>query len=115
VLVEDHKQNTSLNKNLWPIKKNWHGSPVWFIDDNPIVAYSVRKADRVSLMFFSGQGFREKDLQPEGKFKSAEIFYVGVEDIKITHLKRWLKKAKEIQWDNKNIVKRRGVLKKVSR
>lgn len=93
--------------------KIWHGGPVWFIEGNPIVSYSVRKDGRVSLMFFSGQGFDEKDLKPEGKFKASEIFYADAKEIKITHLKRWLSKAKEIQWDYKNIVKRKGVLKKI--
>lgn len=93
--------------------KIWHGSPVWFIDGNPIVSYSVRKGDRVSLMFFSGQGFGEKDLKHEGKFKAAEIFYENVKEVRITHLKRWLKKATTIQWDYKNIVKRKGVLKRI--
>lgn len=93
--------------------KVWHRTPVWFLDENPIVSYSVRKGDRVSLMFFSGQGFGEKDLKPEGKFKAAEIFYTDVKEIKIADLKKWLKKAKEIQWDYKNIVKRKGVLKRI--
>lgn len=93
--------------------KVWHGTPVWFIDGNPIVSYSVRKDGRVSLMFFSGQGFGEKNLNPEGKFKAAEIFYSGVKEIKITHLKRWLKKAKDIQWDYKNIVKMKGRLNRI--
>ena len=93
--------------------KIWHGSPVWFIDGNPIVSYSVRKDEKVSLMFFSGQGFDEIHLKPEGKFKAAEIFYTDVKEVKITHLKRWLKKAMTIQWDYKNIVKRKGVLKKI--
>jgi hypothetical protein len=90
--------------------KIWHGSPVWFINGNPIVVYSVRKNGSVSLMFFSGQSFEEKDLLPEGKFKAAEIFYTNVKEIKITHLKRWLKKAASIQWDYKNIVKNKGKL-----
>jgi hypothetical protein len=93
--------------------KIWHGSPVWFIEGNPIVSYSVRKNGTVSLMFFSGQSFEEKDLKPEGKFKAAEIFYSDVKEIRITHLKRWLKKSATIQWDYKNIVKRKGVLKRV--
>ena len=93
--------------------KIWHGSPVWFIDGNPIVSYSVRKGEKVSLMFFSGQSFDEKDLQPEGKFKAAQIIYTEIDEIKITHLKRWLKKAKEIQWDYKHIVKRKGVLERI--
>jgi hypothetical protein len=90
--------------------KIWHGSPVWFINENPIVAYSVRKDNRVSLMFFSGASFDEKDLKPEGKFKAAEIFYTDIKEVKVTHLKKWLEKAIEIQWDYKNIVKRKGVL-----
>jgi hypothetical protein len=90
--------------------KIWHGSPVWFIHGNPIVAYSVRKNGSVSLMFFSGQSFEEKDLVPEGKFKAAEIFYTQVKEIKIAHLKRWLRKASSIQWDYKNIVKNKGKL-----
>ena len=93
--------------------KIWHGSPVWFLADNPIVSYSVRKDGRVSLMFFSGQSFDENDLKSEGSFKAAEIFYTTLKDIKITHLKRWLKKAKDIQWDYKNIVKRKGVLERL--
>lgn len=93
--------------------KVWHGTPVWFIDENPIVSYSVRKDGRVSLMFFSGQGFDEPSLQAEGKFKAAEIFFTDAKEIKISDLKKWLKKAEDIQWDYKNIVKRKGVLKKI--
>jgi hypothetical protein len=95
--------------------KIWHGSPVWFLDGNPVVSYSVRKDGKVSLMFFSGQSFDEKDLKPEGKFKAAEIFYTDIKEVKITHLKKWLKKAKDIQWDYKNIVKRKGVLVRVEK
>lgn len=93
--------------------KIWHGSPVWFIAGNPIVAYSVRKDSRVSLMFFSGQGFDEEDLLPAGKFKAAEFFYASVTEIQIAPLKRWLKKAQTLQWDYKNIVKNKGVLVKL--
>lgn len=93
--------------------KIWHGTPVWFMDGNPIVSYSARKDERVSLMFFSGQGFGEKDLKPEGSFKAAEIFYRDVKEVKVADLKKWLKKAAEMQWDYKNIVKRKGVLKKI--
>ena len=90
--------------------KIWHGSPVWFIDENPIVSYSVRKSGKVSLMFFSGQSFEEIDLKPEGKFKAAEILYTDISEVNETHLERWLKKSTEIQWDYKNIVKNKGKL-----
>lgn len=89
--------------------KIWHGHPVWFLDGNPIVGYSKLK-NCIRLLFWSGQSFEEKDLQKEGSFKAAEIRYTSVEQINTKNLKRWLKKAKEIQWDYKNIVKRKGKL-----
>jgi hypothetical protein len=92
--------------------KIWHGAPVWFLEGNPIVGYDKLK-DSVRLLFWSGQGFKEKDLKKEGSFKASEIRYTDVSQINIPDLKRWLKKAKEIQWDYKNIVKRKGVLKKL--
>jgi hypothetical protein len=93
-------------------RKIWHAHPVWFLDGNPIVGYSKLK-DSVRLLFWSGQSFDEALLRKEGSFKSAEIRYTAVEQIKKTHLKRWLTKAKNIQWDYKNIVKRKGVLERL--
>lgn len=61
-------------------------------------------------MFWSGQSFDEEGLAPEGKFKAAEIRYTNVSQIDKTALKRWLKKAEKIQWDYKNIRKRKGKL-----
>jgi hypothetical protein len=92
--------------------KIWHGSPVWFLDGNPVAGYDKLK-DCVRLLFWSGQSFKEKDLKKEGSFKAAEIRYTEVSQIKLKDVKRWLKKAQEIQWDYKNIVKRKGVLKKI--
>ena len=89
--------------------KIWHAHPVWFLDGNPIVGYSKLKGS-VRLLFWSGQSFEEEGLQVEGKFKAAEARYETVKDIRVTDLKRWLKKSREIQWDYKNIVKRKGVL-----
>jgi len=94
----------------------WHRAPVWFIDGNPIVGYWVRKTVRktyVQLLFWSGQSFDEPGLQPEGKFKAAELRITDAAQIKQRDLKRWLRKARTIQWDYKNIVKRRGVLEKI--
>ncbi len=65
-------------------------------------------------MFWSGVSFDELALQPgTGKFKNASITYTSEEEIKIKDLKRWLKKSREIQWDYKNVVKRRGVLERL--
>ena len=92
--------------------KIWHAHPVWFLDENPIVGYSKLK-DGIRLLFWSGQSFDEKNLQKEGKFKAAEIRYSSAQDINKTALKRWLEKARQIQWDYKNIVKRKGVLERL--
>ena len=92
--------------------KIWHAHPVWFIDGNPIVGYSKLK-DGVRLLFWSGQSFNEALLKPEGKFKAAEIRFTSVNEISKTDLMRWLQLAVAIQWDYKNIVKRKGVLERL--
>lgn len=93
--------------------KVWHGHPVWFINGNPIVGYSKQKRG-IRLMFWSGADFEEEQLNVlGGKFKDASVFYTSLSEIKTGDLKRWLKKAEKIQWDYKNIVKRKGQLEKL--
>ena len=93
--------------------KIWHAHPVWFLNGNPIVGYSKQKAG-LRLMFWSGADFEEAELNVTGKkFKDASIFYNSYEQINTTDLKRWLKKSREIQWDYKNLVKRKGQLEKL--
>lgn len=93
--------------------KIWHSHPVWFLDGNPIAGYSKQKAG-IRLMFWSGADFEEKALSTRGeKFKDASIFYNNVSEIETIDLKRWLKKSKDIQWDYKNIVKRKGQLERL--
>ncbi|OSZ79169.1 hypothetical protein CAP35_13215 [Chitinophagaceae bacterium IBVUCB1] len=92
--------------------KIWHAHPVWFIDGNPIVGYDKLK-NCVRLLFWSGQSFEEAGLQPEGKFKAAEARYTDASQIKTEDLQRWLQKSKTIQWDYKNIVKRKGKLERL--
>lgn len=89
--------------------KIWHAHPVWFLDGNPIVGYSKLK-DSVRLLFWSGQSFEEDGLAKEGKFKAAEKRYTSKDQVNLDELTRWLEKAREIQWDYKNIVKRKGEL-----
>lgn len=89
--------------------KVWHAHPVWFIEGNPIVGYSKLKSG-LRLMFWSGQSFDEKGLEKEGSFKAATKSYNSTEDIDVEELKKWLKKSKTIQWNYKNIVKRKGEL-----
>ncbi len=93
--------------------KIWHRHPVWFLDGNPVVGYS-RQKQGIRLMFWSGADFDEEKLNLRGKkFKDASIFYNVVDEINRKDLKRWLGKAREIQWDYKNIVKRKGVLERL--
>jgi hypothetical protein len=93
--------------------KIWHAHPVWFLDGNPIVGYSKQKAG-IRLMFWSGADFEEAALNIRGaKFKDASIFYNNVVEIKTKDLTRWLNKSIAIQWDYKNIVKRKGKLEKL--
>lgn len=90
--------------------KIWPAHPVWFINENPIVGYSKQKKG-IRLMFWSGAGFEEDGLPVKGnKFKDASVFYNTLNDIQTQDLKRWLEKSITIQWDYKNIVKRKGKL-----
>lgn len=92
--------------------KIWHAHPVWFLDGNPIVGYSKLKGC-VRLLFWSGQSFEEDELQNEGSFKAAEARYTAADQVSTKKLKRWLKKARDIQWDYKNIVRRKGRLERL--
>jgi hypothetical protein len=90
----------------------WHGGPVWFLDGNPIVGYHKLKSG-IRILFWSGQSFAEEGLAAEGTFKAAEARYAALEEVKVTPLRRWLAKSKRIQWDYKNIVKRKGILERL--
>lgn len=103
-----------IDKNL-PQAENkiWHAHPVWFLDGNPIVGYSKQKLG-IRLMFWSGADFEENGLNVVGKkFKDASVFFNDVSEVKKLDLRRWLSKSEEIQWDYKNIVKRKGRLERL--
>ncbi len=104
----------TINNNLKDAEsKIWHAHPVWFLDGNPIVGYSKQKKG-IRLMFWSGADFEEANLNVKGeKFKDASIFYNQISEIDLNDLNRWLIKSKEIQWDYKNIVKRKGQLERL--
>jgi hypothetical protein len=89
--------------------KIWHAIPVWFLDGNPVVGYSKLK-ECVRLLFWSGQSFEEEGLKNEGSFKAAEARFTATDQVNRKNLKRWLAKARDIQWDYKNIVRRKGRL-----
>ncbi len=124
-IAEYHKQQLGADREICnklyelisvelPLAENkiWHRHPVWFLDGNPVVGYSKLK-DCVRLLFWSGQSFGEPALIPEGSFKAAEARYNSADQIDPSDLSRWLNKAKTIQWDYKNLVKRKGRLEKL--
>ena len=92
--------------------KIWHAHPVWFLDGNPVVGYSKLKSC-IRLLFWSGQSFEETGLQDEGSFKAAEARYTDAAQVDVEALQRWLGKARDIQWDYKNLVKRKGRLERL--
>ncbi len=92
--------------------KVWHRHPVWFLEGNPVVGYVKLKAG-MRLLLWSGQSFDEPGLLPEGSFKAAEARYTAVADVDVVALRRWLEKARAIQWDYKNLAKRKGKLERL--
>ena len=94
------------------VGKVWHRHPVWFLDGNPVAGYSLLKGG-VRLLFWSGQSFDEPGLHPEGSFKAAEARYTEAAQVDVAALRRWLGKARDIQWDYQNIVKRKGRLERL--
>ncbi len=92
--------------------KIWHAHPVWFLEGNPVVGYSKLKGS-VRLLFWSGQSFDEASLTNEGSFKAAEARFTSVTQVNTSDLQRWLGKARDIQWDYKNIVRRKGKLERL--
>ncbi len=92
--------------------KMYHGAPVWFIDENPIVGYSKKK-NGIALLFWSGQSFSNKGLSPIGKFKAAERVYTKIEETNENELNKWLDEALSIQWDYKNIRINNGELRRI--
>ena len=81
--------------------KVWHGSPVWFIDDNPVVGYCTTAKGKVQLLFWNGQAFAEPALKPMGKYFAAQAIIGDVDEIDANTVRRWLKKAKTQVFDSK--------------
>ena len=70
----------------------WHGAPVWFIEDYPVVGYSL-KAGKASLLFWNGQSLGEPTLQPVGKHFAAEWVFADLSDLDRSAIRRTLVKA----------------------
>jgi hypothetical protein len=80
--------------------KIWRGSPVWFIDDNPVVGYDAR-AKTVNLVFWNGQAFDEAGLRPVGKYRAAQAAFGAAAEIDPKVIHRWLRKARSDVFDSK--------------
>ena len=87
------------------MSKFWHGSPVWFIDENPVVGYNAT-AKTVNLLFWNGQAFDEPDLKPVGKYRAAQAVFDDAAEIDPRVIRRWLKKAKSDVFDSKAFFKK---------
>lgn len=79
--------------------KIWHGSPVWFIGENPVVGYHVTAHKRVSLLFWNGQKFDEPALVALGKFHGAQTVFATAAEIDVKVLRRWLQRSATTIWD----------------
>jgi hypothetical protein len=88
--------------------KVWHGHPVWFIDSNPVVGFSLKKAG-IEVLFWSGQSFKQEGLRAIGKFKAAGIGLPAIQDLNKKLLTTWLGEALSIQWDYANLPKKRSL------
>lgn len=92
--------------------KIWHAHPVWFLEGNPIVGYGKLK-DCIRLLFWSGQSFAAPGLVPEGKFKAAEARFTAATQIDARAVRRWLDESRDVQWDYKNLIRRKGRLERL--
>jgi uncharacterized protein YdhG (YjbR/CyaY superfamily) len=86
--------------------KVWHGHPVWFIEGNPVFGYSLKKAG-LEVLFWSGKSFKKAGLKPIGKYQAAGISISTKSDVEA--LKDWLQESVAIQWDYKNLPKKRAL------
>ncbi|HEV3166666.1 MAG TPA: DUF1801 domain-containing protein [Isosphaeraceae bacterium] len=92
--------------------KVWHGAPVWFIDENPVVGYKVA-ANAVNLLFWNGQAFDEPAFKPVGKYRAAQATFKEAGEIDPKVIRRWLKKAKSDVFDSNAFFKALRERKKV--
>ena len=80
--------------------KVWHGSPVWFLGDNPVVGYDAT-AKAVNLLFWNGQAFGDVGLTPVGQFRAARAVFGDAAAVDAGVVRGWLKKAGADVFDSK--------------
>ena len=84
--------------------KVWHGHPVWFLNGNPIVGYSLKKAG-LEVLFWSGKSFKTEGLRPVGNYQAAGVSIDSNSDV--AKASSFMAEAESIQWDYKNLPKLR--------
>jgi hypothetical protein len=87
------------------VSKVWHGSPVWFIDENPVVGYNAT-SKTVNLLFWNGQAFDDPALIPVGKHRAAQAAFTSAAEIDPKVIRRWLTKSKSDVLDSKAYFKK---------
>lgn len=85
--------------------KIWHGSPVWFLDDNPVVGYNAT-AKSVNLLFWNGKAIDESRLKPVGKYGAAQAIFADAGEIDPKLVRHWLTKARSNVFDSKAFFKK---------
>lgn len=86
----------------------WHGAPVWFVGDTPVVGYHVTAGGGVNLLFWNGQAFKDPRLTPVGTFKAAQLHFDDVAQIDSKSVRRLVKLAGREIWDHRLIRKRKA-------
>ncbi len=78
--------------------KVWHGHPVWFDGENPIVGYDARK-QTVNILFWNGQALGEPGLVPVGQYRAAGKQFRTAAEVDRVELRRCLKRARTNVFD----------------
>jgi hypothetical protein len=79
--------------------KVWHGHPVWFDGENPVVGYDAR-IKTVRILFWNGRALDEPGLSPVGKDRAAAKEFAGAASVDRTELRRCLDKARANVFDS---------------
>lgn len=91
--------------------KVWHAHPVWFLDGNPVVGYSKLRIPSACCSG-AGKASTSRICGPRASSRPPKR-YTTTGDVDVALLQHWLGKARDIQWDYKNLVKRKGRLERL--
>lgn len=78
--------------------KLWHAIPAWFVGENAVVGYDIRK-NGIVLMFWNGQNFKTPGLEASGSFHVGQILFTDPAQIDAAPMASWLEEAGTNVWD----------------